>query len=68
MLVVQRLAKSRLQLLGHPVVVEDGYRSGILFHDVLFFWCYQSDVVPYLMEDGFVVDVDGIVSRIEQVA
>ena len=66
-LVVDGLAETRFQLFGHIVVVEDRHRPVIEFHDVLLLWCNHPEVVPDVLINTAVVDVNAVIGRIEQI-
>ena len=66
--VVDGASEARFQLLGDVEVVEDGYIAFVELHDVSLFRSYHADIAVNLIEDLRVVDVDAVVSGVEEVA
>ena len=68
MLVGNRLSERRLDLARNVKVVEDGQFALVSLDDVGPVGCDEFHVVAYLLEDVFIVDIDVLVGRVEEVA
>ena len=68
MAVVDRFAETRLNLFGYVEVVENWNFTRIEFYDVRFFRGYKRHVVFYFLINIFVVDVDVLITWVEQVS
>ena len=62
------LSKGGFELLGDGKIVEDGKLSGVELHDARPFRGDERYVVLDFVEYGFVIDIDVLVRRVEQVA
>ena len=67
-LIVHRSSKGRLELFRYIEVVEDGNIARVLSDDVLLVRCNESNIIFNLLVYVIVVDVDTVVSGVEEVA
>ena len=62
------LSEGRFQLLGYGEIVEDGKLPGVQFYDVCPFRGDERNVILDFLEYFFVIYIDVLVRRVEQVA
>ena len=67
-LVVDSTSETRFKLFGDAEVVENRQIACVQFDDILLFGGYECYIVPYLLEDILVVDIDTVVSGVEDIA
>ena len=67
MLETDSSSKSRLDLLRHSEVVEDGNIAFVELDNRFSFWCNKADITLHLLKHILIVDVDAFVGRVEEV-